>query len=159
MLYDFQQCLLTNECILVCLYFSLFCSHYFYVRRTHIHTWHVSFDHLIKITSGDSSKLLHLAKYFQVWIDYFIKGRCGSCRSVPLCSRFCLFLSTKTRKLYLRSRMKFYRHTYQCTCDPDQDSEHLWASESSIVPLSCQKPCRGDCCSDLYSHRLVFPEN
>ena len=101
----------------------------FYVRRTIIHKWHVSFDYLHQKkknkTSGDTSKLLHLTKYFQVWIDSFIKGCFGSCRSVSLCSRFCLFTCTKTDKPYLYSRMNFYLHTYQYTCDPDQDSEHL----------------------------------
>lgn len=130
MLYDFQQCLLTNECISVCLYFSLFCFHYFmWEEQLFINGMWV----LIICTkkkkktkpSGDTSKLLHLTKYFQVWIDSFIKGCCGSCRSVSLCCRFCLFTCTKTHKPYLYSRMNFYLPTYQYTCDPDQDSEHL----------------------------------
>ena len=163
MFYDFQQCLLTNECILVCLYFSLFCFHYFYVRRTIIHKWHVSFDHLHqkkkKKPSGDTSKLLHLTKYFQVWIDSFIKGCHESCTSVSLCSGFCLLTSTKTHKPYLYSRMKFYLHTYQYTCDPDQDSKHLLSLRKLHCSPVLSKTRRGSCWSDLCYYGLVFPGN
>lgn len=160
MLYDFQQCLLTNECILACLYFSLYYFCYFYVRRrTNIHKWHVSFGLLHQKTLEESSKhlLLHLMKYFKVWIDNFIKDCWESCR-VYLCvlDFVCLHPLKHTSLTYTAQWIFTYVST-SVTVTQIKMQNIPWASESSIVPLSCQKTCSSNCCSDVYYHGLVLP--
>lgn len=138
--------------------FSMYYLCYFYVRRTKIQKWYVEFWSLAPKTLEEASKhlSLQLMKSFKVWTLWFkIAKKITEVRLYVLDVRL---YSLKHKSLRYIARWIFPYVSTHITVTQIKIQHPSWASESSILPLSSQKPAEVVTPSlTFYHHRLVSP--